>query len=186
MTSTAISAQAEDGCGFASVTQGNSWVFGPRHRYQHSTVILVYVSIYGRVPPVDDCGSASGHNGARWPLLGVRCARTEWHRIGCAALHHVAYLISFHLIEGLDVERQLPPMMAFPEPVPVDAMPMFTVLTPHYSKKILLLLHEIIHEEDQMMYVMLLKYLEQLHPVEWANFVKDTKILAEEWNVYLI
>ena len=26
----------------------------------------------------------------------------------------------------------------------------------------------------------LLEYLKQLHPVEWDNFVKDTKILAEE------
>jgi hypothetical protein len=28
--------------------------------------------------------------------------------------------------------------------------------------------------------VTLLEYLKQLHPVEWENFVKDTKILAEE------
>ncbi|KDN41919.1 1,3-beta-glucan synthase component FKS1, partial [Rhizoctonia solani AG-8 WAC10335] len=36
-----------------------------------------------------------------------------------------------------------------PEPLPVDAMPTFTVLTPHYSEKILLSLREIIREEDQ-------------------------------------
>jgi 1,3-beta-glucan synthase len=67
-----------------------------------------------------------------------------------------------------------------PEPLPVDAMPMFTVLTPHYSEKILLSLREIIREEDANTRVTLLEYLKQLHPVEWDNFVKDTKILAEE------
>ncbi|KAI0783273.1 1,3-beta-glucan synthase [Abortiporus biennis] len=69
---------------------------------------------------------------------------------------------------------------AIPEPLPVDAMPTFTVLTPHYSEKILLSLREIIREEDQNTRVTLLEYLKQLHPVEWDNFVKDTKILAEE------
>ena len=66
-----------------------------------------------------------------------------------------------------------------PEPLPVDAMPTFTVLTPHYSEKILLSLREIIREEAQSR-VTLLEYLKQLHPIEWDNFVKDTKILAEE------
>ncbi|KIM49129.1 glycosyltransferase family 48 protein [Hebeloma cylindrosporum] len=69
---------------------------------------------------------------------------------------------------------------SLPEPLPVDAMPTFTVLVPHYSEKILLSLREIIREEDQNTRVTLLEYLKQLHPVEWANFVKDTKILAEE------
>ncbi|KAF7338305.1 Glycosyltransferase family 48 protein [Mycena venus] len=69
---------------------------------------------------------------------------------------------------------------AFPDPLPVDAMPTFTVLVPHYSEKILLSLREIIREEDQNTRVTLLEYLKQLHPVEWDNFVKDTKILAEE------
>ncbi|KAG6897792.1 hypothetical protein C0992_010868, partial [Termitomyces sp. T32_za158] len=69
---------------------------------------------------------------------------------------------------------------AFPEPLPVDAMPTFTVLVPHYSEKILLSLREIIREEDQNTRVTLLEYLKQLHPIEWDNFVKDTKILAEE------
>ncbi|KAG8836814.1 1,3-beta-D-glucan synthase [Serendipita sp. 400] len=58
-------------------------------------------------------------------------------------------------------------------------MPTFTVLTPHYSEKILLSLREIIREESQSR-VTLLEYLKQLHPIEWDNFVKDTKILAEE------
>ncbi|CAD6891025.1 unnamed protein product [Tilletia controversa] len=70
--------------------------------------------------------------------------------------------------------------IALPEPLPIDAMPTFTVLVPHYSEKILLSLREIIREEDQNTRVTLLEYLKQLHPVEWDNFVKDTKILAEE------
>ncbi|EJD47463.1 1,3-beta-glucan synthase [Auricularia subglabra TFB-10046 SS5] len=68
-----------------------------------------------------------------------------------------------------------------PEALPVDAMPTFTVLVPHYSEKILLSLREIIREENHSR-VTLLEYLKQLHPIEWDNFVKDTKILAEESN----
>ena len=41
-------------------------------------------------------------------------------------------------------------------------------------------LREIIREEDQNTRVTLLEYLKQLHPIEWENFVKDTKILVEE------
>lgn len=41
-------------------------------------------------------------------------------------------------------------------------------------------MREIIREEDQNTRVTLLEYLKQLHPIEWENFVKDTKILAEE------
>lgn len=73
---------------------------------------------------------------------------------------------------------------AIPEPLPIDAMPTFTVLTPHYSEKILLSLREIIREEDQNTRVTLLEYLKQLHPIEWDNFVRDTKILAEESSVF--
>ncbi|KAF7329987.1 1,3-beta-glucan synthase [Mycena kentingensis (nom. inval.)] len=69
---------------------------------------------------------------------------------------------------------------AIPASLPVDAMPTFTVLTPHYSEKILLSLREIIREEDKNTRVTLLEYLKQLHPNDWENFVKDTKILAEE------
>ncbi|KAJ7248158.1 1,3-beta-glucan synthase [Mycena haematopus] len=71
-----------------------------------------------------------------------------------------------------------------PASIPVDAMPTFTVLTPHYSEKILLSLREIIREEDKNTRVTLLEYLKQLHPVEWDNFVKDTKILAEESAIF--
>jgi 1,3-beta-glucan synthase len=59
-------------------------------------------------------------------------------------------------------------------------MPTFTVLTPHYSEKILLSLREIIREEDPNQRVTLLEYFKQLHSLEWDNFVKDTKVLAEE------
>ncbi|PVV00328.1 hypothetical protein BB560_005296, partial [Smittium megazygosporum] len=67
-----------------------------------------------------------------------------------------------------------------PEPVPVENMPTFTVLTPHYGEKILLSLREIIRESDRYSRVTVLEYLKALHPDEWDNFVKDTKILAEE------
>ncbi|KAI9484674.1 1,3-beta-glucan synthase component-domain-containing protein [Zychaea mexicana] len=69
-----------------------------------------------------------------------------------------------------------------PQPRPVECMPSFTVLTPHYGEKILLSLREIIREEDQNTRVTLLEYLKQLHPVEWENFVKDTKIMVDESN----
>ena len=54
----------------------------------------------------------------------------------------------------------------------------------HHSEKIVFYLREIIKEEDQHTRVTLLEYLKQLHPVEWDNFVKDTKILAEESNMF--
>ncbi|CAG8533293.1 10190_t:CDS:2 [Acaulospora morrowiae] len=69
-----------------------------------------------------------------------------------------------------------------PDPLPVQNMPTFTVLTPHYSEKILLSLREIIREEDQNTRVTLLEYLKQSHPIEWDNFVKDTKVMAKENN----
>lgn len=70
--------------------------------------------------------------------------------------------------------------MPIPEPVPVDNMPVFTVMIPHYSEKILLSLREIIREDEPYSRVTLLEYLKQLHPHEWDCFVKDTKILADE------
>lgn len=71
-----------------------------------------------------------------------------------------------------------------PEPVPVDNMPTFTVMIPHYSEKILLSLREIIREDEPYSRVTLLEYLKQLHPVEWDCFVKDTKILADETSQF--
>ncbi|KAI7851870.1 glycosyltransferase family 48 protein [Circinella umbellata] len=67
-----------------------------------------------------------------------------------------------------------------PEPLPVPSMPTFTVIVPHYSEKVLLTLREIIREEDQNTRITLLEYLKRLHPFEWENFVKDTKVLADE------
>ncbi|KAG8707025.1 1,3-beta-D-glucan synthase [Ceratobasidium sp. 395] len=51
-----------------------------------------------------------------------------------------------------------------PEPLPVDAMPTFTALTPYHSEKILLSLREIIPAPSNQL----------------GNFPKDTKILVEE------
>ncbi|KAH8701853.1 1,3-beta-glucan synthase catalytic subunit FksP [Talaromyces proteolyticus] len=71
-----------------------------------------------------------------------------------------------------------------PEPLPVDNMPTFTVLVPHYSEKILLSLREIIREDEPYSRVTMLEYLKQLHPHEWDCFVKDTKILADETSQF--
>lgn len=67
-----------------------------------------------------------------------------------------------------------------PEAVPVPNMPTFTVLIPHYSEKIILSLREIIREEGRNTKITLLEYLKHLHAFEWENFVKDTKVLADE------
>ena len=48
----------------------------------------------------------------------------------------------------------------------------------------LLSLREISHDEDQNTLVTLLEYLKQLRPLEWQNFVKTTKILAEESTMF--
>ncbi|EGW34545.1 glucan synthase [Spathaspora passalidarum NRRL Y-27907] len=69
-----------------------------------------------------------------------------------------------------------------PEVGPVHLMPSFTVLIPHYGEKITLSLREIIREEEQYSHVTMLEYLKQLHPLEWTCFVKDTKMLAEEFE----
>ncbi|KAI5968724.1 GSL2 [Candida margitis] len=69
-----------------------------------------------------------------------------------------------------------------PEVGPIHLMPSFSVLVPHYSEKIILSLREIIREEEQYSHVTMLEYLKQLHPLEWNCFVKDTKMLAEEFE----
>jgi 1,3-beta-glucan synthase len=71
-----------------------------------------------------------------------------------------------------------------PEPVPVDNMPTFSVMIPHYGEKILLSLREIIREDEPYSRVTMLEYLKQLHPHEWDCFVKDTKILADETSQF--
>ncbi|KAI9031959.1 hypothetical protein CLU79DRAFT_883493 [Phycomyces nitens] len=67
-----------------------------------------------------------------------------------------------------------------PNPCSIHEMPVFTVFTPHYAEKMLLSLREIIREEDTTSRVTLLEYLKKLHPAEWDNFVKDTKLIVEE------
>lgn len=69
-----------------------------------------------------------------------------------------------------------------PEVGPIHFVPSFSVLVPHYSEKIILSLREIIREEEQYSHVTMLEYLKQLHPLEWSCFVKDTKMLAEEFE----
>ncbi|KAI1435879.1 1,3-beta-glucan synthase component FKS1 [Xylaria sp. CBS 124048] len=71
-----------------------------------------------------------------------------------------------------------------PEPLPVDNMPTFCVVIPHYSEKILLSLREIIREDEPYSRVTMLEYLKQLHSHEWDCFVKDTKILADETSQF--
>lgn len=66
------------------------------------------------------------------------------------------------------------------DPIPIECMPTFTVLIPHYSEKILLSLKEIIKEESNKSRISLLEYLKNLHPSEWEYFVHDTKLLAIE------
>ncbi|KAI8089088.1 family 48 glycosyltransferase [Halteromyces radiatus] len=66
-----------------------------------------------------------------------------------------------------------------PEAVPVPQMPTFTVMTPHYSEKILLSLREIIRQDNKDTRITLLEYLRHLYNFEWNNFVNDTKIMAE-------
>lgn len=69
-----------------------------------------------------------------------------------------------------------------PDVGPVNCMPSFTVLVPHYCEKITLSLKEIIREEEQYSHVTMLEYLKQLHPMEWTCFVRDTKMLADEFD----
>ncbi|GEQ72143.1 hypothetical protein JCM33374_g5829 [Metschnikowia sp. JCM 33374] len=71
---------------------------------------------------------------------------------------------------------------SIPEAREIQSMPSFTVFIPHYSEKIILQLKEIIREEDKYAQVTLLEYLKQLYPSEWVNFVRDTKLMAEEYE----
>lgn len=65
------------------------------------------------------------------------------------------------------------------EPCPIESMPTFTVLIPHYGEKVMLSLREIIREEDQHSKITLLEYLKQLYPSEWEHFVRDSKGIAK-------
>ncbi|KAJ7628667.1 1,3-beta-glucan synthase [Roridomyces roridus] len=122
-----------------------------------------------------DTGDAVGKRSLRAPPFfisqGERGFKGEFFPPGSEAERRISFFA-----QSLTTE--------LPAPLPVDAMPTFTVLTPHYSEKILLSLREIIREEDQHTRVTLLEYLKQLHQLEWDNFVKDTKILAEETEMF--
>ncbi len=71
-----------------------------------------------------------------------------------------------------------------PQPMPVNEMPVFTVLTPHFSEKILLSLRELIREYDgdESGELTLLDYLKYLHPEEWENFVAESKLRQESYG----
>lgn len=62
----------------------------------------------------------------------------------------------------------------------IKTMASFSVLIPHYSERIILLLKEIVQQEDKQAHGTLLEYLKLLHPAEWKNFVRDTMIMAQE------
>lgn len=66
------------------------------------------------------------------------------------------------------------------EPIPVECMPTFTVLIPHYSEKIMMSLKELIKQKDEDTRITLLEYLKHLYGEEWKCFVRDTKVLAYE------
>lgn len=70
--------------------------------------------------------------------------------------------------------------LPMPEALEINSMPTFSVLIPHYSEKIILLLKEVIQEEDKHTHVTLLEYLKLLYPLEWRNFVSDTILMAQE------
>jgi 1,3-beta-glucan synthase len=75
--------------------------------------------------------------------------------------------------------------MNMPSPMPVHAMPVLTVLTPHFSEKILLSLRELIKDVDgdQGTDMTLLDYLKFMHSEEWQNFVTESERLAMATSV---
>lgn len=70
--------------------------------------------------------------------------------------------------------------LPMPEAREVKATPSFSVLIPHYSEKIILLLKEITQEEDKNTHVTLLEYLKLLYPLEWDNFIQDSLKMVED------
>lgn len=67
------------------------------------------------------------------------------------------------------LSSQLPP------PTPIEALPSFTVLAPHYSEKIILTLKDLL-KESRASKITLLEYLKKMHQLEWKTFVKDSKL----------
>ncbi|CDK28543.1 unnamed protein product [Kuraishia capsulata CBS 1993] len=64
-----------------------------------------------------------------------------------------------------------------PEPGPINEMPTFTVLIPHYEEKVILSLKEIIREDENSR-ISLLEYLKELYKSDWDCFVEDSKFVA--------
>jgi 1,3-beta-glucan synthase len=62
---------------------------------------------------------------------------------------------------------------SMPHSMSLATMPSFTVLSPHYSEKIILSLRELIYEGQRGS--SLLDYLKSLYPSDWLNFVNDSK-----------
>lgn len=63
-----------------------------------------------------------------------------------------------------------------PAPIPIEGLPSFTVLIPHYSETIILQQKEIL-KENKASKVSLLDYLKKLHPLDWEAFVGDSKLI---------
>ncbi|KAI8854301.1 1,3-beta-glucan synthase component-domain-containing protein [Chytridium lagenaria] len=93
---------------------------------------------------------------------------------------------NYYVLPGSEAERRInffakSLSMTFPTPSPISKMPSFSVLTPHYSEKILLSLRDIIKEHDTSSTLTLLEYLKSLYPHEWENFLFDTKLGAGDF-----
>lgn len=65
---------------------------------------------------------------------------------------------------------------------PINEMPSFTVMIPHFKEKIMLSLKEIIKNGDDICQVTLLEYLKNLHESEWKYFIQDTNQLIAKNN----
>ncbi|KAG0656639.1 1,3-beta-glucan synthase component fks3 [Monosporozyma unispora] len=68
-----------------------------------------------------------------------------------------------------------------PEPIPIECMPSFTVLIPHYEEKIILTLNELVKCDFSRNRIPMLEYLKSLHSDDWTFFVTDTKIFAKKF-----
>lgn len=67
------------------------------------------------------------------------------------------------------LSSQLPP------PTPIESIPSFTVLAPHYLEKIILTLKELL-KENKSSKISLIEYLKKVHRLDWKIFVKDSKL----------
>ncbi|KAH9029110.1 1,3-beta-glucan synthase component-domain-containing protein [Lactarius hengduanensis] len=129
---------------------------------------------------------ASGHSVDHVQAQGP-CLSDLMYREHLLSIDHVQKLLyhqtdkgfkgSFRVfLPGSEAERRIlffaqSLTKALPEALPVDAMP-------DYNEKVL------IKESDINTRVTLLEYPKQLHGLEWENFVRDTKVLAQESEIY--